>query len=84
MTATISSGWAEAGICVRPVAAEARLGFMALQQEAYELCLPESLVDDPRIVALSATLRSLRYRQFVASIPGCGAGDAGAQRLVTQ
>jgi putative molybdopterin biosynthesis protein len=82
VAATVSSGWAEAGVCVRPVAAEARLGFMALQQEAYELCLPEALVDDPRIIALSATLRSLRYRQFVASIPGCAAVDAGGQRVV--
>lgn len=83
VAATVSSGWAEAGVCIRPVASEASLNFIALQREAYELCLPEALVDDPRIVALSTTLRSLRYRQFVSSIPGCNVADAGTQRIVS-
>lgn len=82
VAATVSSGWAEAGVCIRPVAAEARVGFIALQQEAYELCVPAALLDDPRVRALTATLQSVRYRQFVASVPGCVAADTGAQRLV--
>jgi molybdate-binding protein/DNA-binding XRE family transcriptional regulator len=82
VAATISSGWAEAGVCIRPAAVAEQLSFIPLQQEAYELCVPESLVRDPRITGLIATLRSVRYRQFITHIPGCGVDAAGDQRLV--
>jgi molybdate-binding protein/DNA-binding XRE family transcriptional regulator len=82
VAATVSSGWAEAGICIKPVATEARLGFIALQQEAYELCVPHALLDDPRVRALSAILQSVRYRQYVASVPGCVTTDTGTERSV--
>jgi len=80
VAATVSSGWAEAGFCVRPAAAEVRLGFIPLQREAYELCVSESMLDDPRVMALGATLRSRRYRQLVSDIPGCASNDTGEQR----
>lgn len=78
----VSSGWAEAGICIRPSAAEARLAFITLNREAYELCVSERNVDDPRLVALTATLRSRRYRQLVADVPGCESADSGDHRIV--
>lgn len=78
----VSSGWAEAGICIRPAAAEARLGFITLNREAYELCVAEKSLDDPRFVALAATLRSRRYRQLVADVPGCESTESGEQRVV--
>lgn len=82
VAATVSSGWAEAGVCIRPAAAEVHLRFIALQQEAYELCVPDSLLEDPRVTALRTTLASLRYRQFIGDVPGCLARDAGQQRAV--
>ena len=82
VAATISSGWAEAGVCVRPAAAEARLAFIPLQQEAYELCVAASLLDDPRVAALTATLRSLYYRRLIADVPGCVSSQTGEQRAV--
>jgi molybdate-binding protein/transcriptional regulator with XRE-family HTH domain len=82
VAATVASGWAEAGVCIRPVAMEARIGFIALQQESYELCVPQALLDDPRVRALSATLQSVRYRQCIASVPGCVSTDTGAERIV--
>ncbi len=82
VAATVSSGWAEAGICVRVTAAENRLGFISLQREAYELCVPQELMDDPRIVALAATLRSREYRRFLLHAPGCDASKAGEARRV--
>lgn len=78
----ISNGWADAGMCIRPAATEARVGFIALQREAYELCVAESMLDDPRLVALNATLRSKRYRQLVGEVPGCASDDTGQQRPV--
>lgn len=79
----VSSGWAEAGVCIRPAATDARVDFITLNREAYELCVPEHTLDDSRIVALMATLRSRRYRQLVADVPGCESSDSGEQRLVT-
>jgi molybdate-binding protein/DNA-binding XRE family transcriptional regulator len=82
VAATISSGWAEAGICVKPVASDAGLRFISLQQEAYELCFAEALTDDPRIIALLATLQSAGYRKQVEETPGCLARDTGSVRSV--
>jgi putative molybdopterin biosynthesis protein len=82
VAATVASGWAEAGMCVRPAAADAGLAFLALQQEAYELCVAESLLDDPRIVALTATLRSVSFRRLIGDIPGCVSRETGEQRAV--
>ena len=82
VAATVSSGWAEAGICVKPAAVEAGLRFIPLHQEAYELCVADAQLDDPRIAALVATLQSVAYRQLIADIPGCIAREAGNVRLV--
>jgi molybdate-binding protein/DNA-binding XRE family transcriptional regulator len=79
---TVSSGWAEAGLCVRPAAAEAQLGFIPLQQEAYELCVAEVQLEDPRVRALLAVLQSSTYRQSLADVPGCSARDTGDLRTV--
>jgi molybdate-binding protein/DNA-binding XRE family transcriptional regulator len=82
VAAAVSQGWADAGICMRAVAAEARVSFLRLHGEAYELCVAESLLDEPRIVALSAVLRSQRYRQWIGDVPGCLARDTSVQRMV--
>lgn len=82
VAATISSGWAEAGVCVRPAAAEANLSFIPVHQEAYELCVADGLMDDPRIAALLATLRSVAYRQMLDEVPGCQSGHTGDVRAV--
>jgi molybdate-binding protein/DNA-binding XRE family transcriptional regulator len=82
VAATISSGWAEAGICVKPAAAEARLRFIPLLQEAYELCVSDALLDDSRVSALVATLQGAGYRRLLADMPGCVSRDTGSIRLV--
>ena len=82
VAATISSGWAEAGICVKPAAADARLRFIPLLQEAYELCVPDTLLDDARISALVTTLQGAGYRRLLADVPGCVSRDTGSVRLV--
>jgi len=82
VAATVSSGWAEAGVCVRPAAAEARLTFIPLRREAYELCVAESQIEDARIAALIATLQSKSYRQLIADVPGCESAHTGDVRSV--
>jgi len=79
---TVASGWAEAGVCVRPAATDAQLSFIPLHREAYELCVPEASFDDPRIVALLGALRSTAYRQRLADVPGCEATHTGDVRAV--
>jgi molybdate-binding protein len=79
---TVSSGWAQAGICVRPAAAEAHLSFIAIHREAYDLCVADALMDDPRVLALLATLRSSSYRQLVGDVPGCTSAHTGDVRAV--
>ena len=61
---------------------EARLAFIPLQQEAYELCVAASLLDDPRVAALTATLRSVYYRRLIADVPGCVSRARREQRAV--
>jgi putative molybdopterin biosynthesis protein len=82
VAATVSSGWAEAGLCVKPAAAEAHLDFIPLQQEAYELCVSDTLLDDPRIRSLLAVMQSSIYRQWLADVPGCNSRDTGDVRAV--
>lgn len=79
---TVSSGWAEAGVCVRPAAAGAHLSFIPVHQEAYELCVRDALMDDPRVCALLNTLRSTPYRQLLADVPGCSSAYTGDVRAV--
>ena len=82
VAATVASGWAEAGICIRPVAVETRLGFVRLQQEAYELCVAAHHLDDPRLQALLAAVRSSSYRQWLADVPGCSSRETGDLKTV--
>lgn len=79
---TVASGWAEAGVCVRPAAAEVGLRFLPLHREAYELCFADAQLEDPRIAALLAALQSRSYRQSIADVPGCEAGRTGDLRSV--
>jgi len=66
----------------RPGRFEKWLSFLLLQREAYELCVAERVLDDPRVAALITTLRSRRYRRLVADVPGCASNEAGGQRSV--
>ena len=41
-------GWADAGVCLRLTSEEAGLDFLSVREEAYDLCYPDALADDPR------------------------------------
>jgi molybdate-binding protein/DNA-binding XRE family transcriptional regulator len=82
VAAIVSSGWAEAGICVKPAATEAGVRFIPLQREAYELCVADAACGDPRVEALIATLQSTTYRRQIAEVPGCTSHETGTVRLV--
>lgn len=82
VAATVSSGWADAGICIRAVADEAGLGFLPVQEADYELCIPDSLFGEPVVTALVEAIRSPRYRRWIGALAGCDAGRTGALNTV--
>ena len=77
VTEAVRAGWAEAGVCVKVSAVEARLNFLPLQTESLDFCFHASLEHDPRLQALIRVLRSRRYRQMLAELPGYEAGLTG-------
>lgn len=78
----IRSGWADAGVCLRLVSAEAGLGFLGVRQEDYDLCFPETFADDPRLRALVDAARSPGYRRRLGELPGYDAVATGEVQRV--
>jgi molybdate-binding protein/DNA-binding XRE family transcriptional regulator len=66
----IRGGWAEAGICLRLTSLEANLNYLNVRREAYDLCFPVELAQDPRIQALIRAVRSSTYRRLIGELPG--------------
>ena len=58
----LSSGWADAGVCVRLVSEEAGLRFLSVRTENYDLSFLKSSQTDPRVEALVRVVRSPAYR----------------------
>ena len=77
VTEAVRAGWAEAGVCVKVCAMEARLEFLPLQHETLDFCFHASLENDPRIQALIRVLRGRSYRQMLAELPGYDAKHTG-------
>jgi molybdate-binding protein/DNA-binding XRE family transcriptional regulator len=73
----VRSGWADAGVCHRLVSEEAGLRFLPVREEAFDLCFPAQLENDPRIQALMRVVRSAAYRRLLNELPGYDATDAG-------
>lgn len=74
---TIRSGLAQAGVSVRLVCEEEGIDFLSVRQKAYELCIPESSVEDPRVRALIEVVRSATYRRMLAELPGYDSRKTG-------
>ena len=70
VAAAIRDGWADVGVCVRIVCEEEGLTFLPIREEAYDLCFPTELEDDPRIRAFIMLLRSASFRRSLAELPG--------------
>ena len=68
---------ADAGICLRLAGDEAGLRFLSVRREAYDLCLPEPFLADPRGRALLRVVRSEAYRRLLLDLPGYDVGRTG-------
>lgn len=73
----VQLGWADAGVCVQLVSAEAGLDFLPVQKEAYDVCFASSLEGDRRVKAFLKVIRSLAYRRWLGSLPGYDASETG-------
>jgi molybdate-binding protein/DNA-binding XRE family transcriptional regulator len=73
----VQCGWADAGVCLQLTSAEAGLDFFPVEIEAYDLCVPRSVLDDPRLQALVNVLRSSAYRRWLAQLPGYDTSHTG-------
>ena len=78
----IRNQWAEAGICLRLASDEAQLRFFPICKDQYDICFPQRLAADPRLVALVKVVRSAEYRNLLAGLPGYGTTDAGEVELI--
>lgn len=67
---TIRNGFAHAGISVKLVCEEEGIDFLSVRSEAYELCVPQSSLGDPRVQALLAVVQSTAYRRMLSELPG--------------
>jgi len=79
---TIRNGFAQAGVSVRLVCEEEGVDFLAVSQEAYDLCIPRSFLEDPRIRALVEVVRSPSYRKLLAGLPGYDSDKTGETERV--
>jgi molybdate-binding protein/DNA-binding XRE family transcriptional regulator len=61
---------ADAGVCIRLAGEEAGLRFFSVRCEAYDLCLADTFMADPRARALVRIVRSESYRRLLADLPG--------------
>ena len=68
---------ADAGICLRLAGEEAGLRFLSVRREAYDLCLPDGFLADPRGRALLRVVRSEAYRRLLADLPGYDTARTG-------
>jgi molybdate-binding protein len=66
----VRMGVAEAGVCIRLAADEARAGFSSLGWEAYDLCLSDDAALDPAAEALVAAVHSQQFRSKLSELPG--------------
>ncbi len=73
---------ADAGVCLRIASEEAGLRFLSVRQEAYEICIPDSLIHDPRGQALLKVVRSSTYRRLLSDLPGYNTAHTGDLRSV--
>ncbi|HUY34082.1 MAG TPA: substrate-binding domain-containing protein, partial [Pirellulales bacterium] len=78
----VQAGWADAGVCVRLVSEEAGLDFLPVQEEAYDVCFPTAMMNDRRVQAFLAVVRSRAYGQLLGVLPGYDTSETGSLEAV--
>lgn len=82
VTTAIRLGWADAGVCHSLTAEQAGLEFLMVSQEAFDLCYPAHLEEDPRLMALRRVLRGTGYRKSLSCFRGMDTRTTGTEARV--
>ena len=73
----VALGAADAGVATRSAAAAFGLHFVPLTEDRFDLCIPQPLLEDERILALLDTLRSDAFRRELGALGGYGVSRTG-------
>jgi putative molybdopterin biosynthesis protein len=73
----VASGAADAGVGIRAAARSFGLGWAPLEEERYDLVIPDHLLDDPGVAAVLDLLGSSVLRAQVESLGGYDVGPMG-------
>jgi putative molybdopterin biosynthesis protein len=73
----VDEGEATVGLAIHAAASAYGLDFVPLTQERYDLVLPESVWHSPAAQALTAAVRSLRFKEAVTALGGYDVSETG-------
>jgi len=74
---TLNEGQADVAVGPRAVAAVFGLEFLPVMEVAFDLVIPRTLIDHPRIQAILQRMRSRGFRREIEMLPGYQAPEAG-------
>jgi len=77
LASAVASGLADAGVGVEAAAAALELGFVPLEEERYDLVIPDHFLDHPGIQVLLDLLRQPGLRRRVESLGGYDVSPMG-------
>jgi len=77
VASAIASNNADTGLAIRAAAVALDLDFIPVAQERYDLILPKTFLDDPKVIALLQTIKANNFRQTVESLGGYDLRDCG-------
>jgi putative molybdopterin biosynthesis protein len=76
----VKSGEADAGMCVYSAAKALGLPFVPVASERYELAFRKEHAGDPRLVALTDSVRTPGFKEILTRMGGYGTGETGLIR----
>jgi putative molybdopterin biosynthesis protein len=80
----VISGGADAGLGILAAARALGLDFVPVATERYDLCIPESFIEDPRAAALLDILQQAEFRDAVTALGGYHVEEMGRLQFVSR
>jgi putative molybdopterin biosynthesis protein len=78
IASAVASNSADTGLGIRAAARALDLGFIPVAEERYDLILPVTFLDDPKVIAMLRTIRqNNEFRQTVEALGGYDLRDSG-------
>ena len=76
----VRSSWVDAGIALRLPSAQAGLAFFSVRTEPYDIHMAPDFAEDFRFTAFLRVVRSKRFRELLAELPGYSTSHTGDVR----